>query len=147
MIQNFSFWQQVVSGGGTSFGFTAYSDLSSFANCKTSINNQINIQSLSLIGADTKKVLQFMVLRLTTVTNVTNNNTWGAFGVTSINYNLTYPTKNPDPVVPTGHNEVTFEIRKTSDSSLVSNGTLLFLNNDPISESYIEIDFIISQVI
>lgn len=148
MIQNFSFWQQVTSGTGTSFSFTAYSDLSSFTNCETSIINQINAQSLSLIGADTKKVLDYMVRRLTTVTpDINNNNTWGAYGVTSINYNLTYPTKSPDPIVPTGHNEVTFQIKKTSDLSTVASGTLYFLDNDPLSESYIEIDFIISQVI
>lgn len=147
MIQNFSFWQQVVSGGGTSYNFSDYSNLSSFSTCKTTIRNSITAQSLSNIGADTKKVLQFIVNRLTVVTNVSNSNTWTPYGTTSINYDLTYPTKDPNPVVPTGNNIVTFEIRKNSDSSLVANGTLTFLDNDGASESYIEIDFIISQVI
>ena len=58
----------------------------------------------------------------------------------------------PSLVAPTNsllciNNVVTFEIRKNSDSSLVVNGTLTFLENDGLSESYIEIDFIISQVI
>ncbi len=147
MIQNFSFWQQVVSGGGTSYSFSDYSNLSSFSSCKTTIRNSITAQSLSNLGADTKKVLQFVVNRLTTVTNVSNTNSWAPYGTTSINYDLTYPTKDPDPVVPTGNNIVTFEIRKNLDSSLVANGTLTFLDDDPSIESYIEIDFIISQVI
>lgn len=147
MIKGFSFWQQVASGGGTSYSFSDYSNLSSFSTCKTTIRNSITAQSLSDIGADTKKVLQFVVNRLTTVTNVSNTNSWPPYGTTSINYDLTYPTKDPDPVVPTGNNVVTFEIRKNSDSSLVANGALTFLNNDGASESYIEIDFIISQVI
>ena len=92
-------------------------------------------------------MLQFIVNRLTTVTNVSNTNSWAPYGTTTINYNLTYPTKDPDPVVPTSNNVVTFEIRKNSDSSLVANGALTFLNNDGAVESYIEIDFIISQVI
>ena len=147
MIRNFSYWQPVVSGGGTSYNFSDYSNLSSFSTCKTTIRNSITAQSLSNIGADTKKVLQFIVNRLTVVTNVSNSNTWTPYGTTSINYDLTYPTKDPNPVVPTGNNVVTFEIRKNSDSSLVANGTLTFLDNDGASESYIEIDFIISQVI
>ncbi len=147
MIKGFSFWQQVISGGGTSYSFSDYSNLSSFSTCKTTIRNSITAQSLSNIGADTKIVLQFIVNRLTTVTNVSNTNSWAPYGTTTINYNLTYPTKDPDPVVPTSNNVVTFEIRKNSDSSLVANGALTFLNNDGAVESYIEIDFIISQVI
>lgn len=147
MIQNFSFCQQVVSGGGTSYNFSDYSNTGNFSTCKTTVRNLIIAQSLSNIGSDTKKVLQFVVNRLITVTTVTNTNSWSPYGTTSINYNLTYPTKDPDPVVPTGNNVVTFEIRKNSDSSLVVNGTLTFLENDGLSESYIEIDFIISQVI
>jgi hypothetical protein len=107
----------------------------------------ITAQSLSNIGADTKKVLQFIVNRLTVVTNVSNTNSWSPYGTTTINYDLTYPTKDPDPVVPAGNNVVTFEMRKNSDSSLVANGTLTFLENDAAVESYIEIDFMISQVI
>lgn len=147
MIQNFSFWQQVVSGGGTSYNFSDYSNPDDFSICKTTVRNLITAQSLSNIGADTKKVLQYVVNALTTVNAVPNSNTWSPYGTTSINYDLTYPTKNPDPVVPTGNNIVTFEIRKNLDSSLVVNGTLTFLENDMASESYIEIDFIISQVI
>ena len=143
----FSFWKQTLSGGGTSYNFNDYSNPGNFSTCKTAVRNLIIAQSLSNIGSDTKKVLQFVVNRLTTVTTVTNTNSWSPYGTTSINYNLTYPTKDPDPVVPTGNNVVTFEIRKNSDSSLVVNGTLTFLENDGLSESYIEIDFIISQVI
>ena len=143
----FSFWKQTLSGGGTSYNFNDYSNPGNFSTCKTTVRNLIIAQSLSNIGSDTKKVLQFVVNRLTTVTTVTNTNSWSPYGTTSINYNLTYPTKDPDPVVPTGNNVVTFEIRKNSDSSLVANGTLTFLENDGLSESYIEIDFIISQVI
>ena len=146
-MRNFAFWQQVTSGGGTSYNFSDYSHPSNFSTCKTTVRNLITAQSLSNIGADTKIVLQFVVNRLTTVTNVTNTNSWAPYGTTTINYNLTYPTKDPDPVVPTGNNIVTFEVRKNSDSSLVANGTLTFLSNDGASESYIEIDFIISQVI
>jgi hypothetical protein len=146
-MRNFAFWRQVTSGGGNSYNFSDYSNPSNFSTCKTTVRNLITAQSLSNIGADTKKVLQFVVNRLTTVTTVTNTNSWSPYGTTSINYNLTYPTKDPDPVVPTGNNVVTFEIRKNSDSSLVVNGTLTFLENDGLSESYIEIDFIISQVI
>ena len=146
-MRNFAFWRQVTSGGGNSYNFSDYSHPSNFSTCKTTVRNLITAQSLSNIGADTKKVLQFVVNRLTTVTTVTNTNSWSPYGTTSINYNLTYPTKDPDPVVPTGNNVVTFEIRKNSDSSLVVNGTLTFLENDGLSESYIEIDFIISQVI
>jgi hypothetical protein len=146
-MRNFAFWQQVTSGGGTSYNFSDYSHPSNFSTCKTTVRNLITAQSLSNIGADTKIVLQFVVNRLTTVTNVTNTNSWAPYGTTTINYNLTYPTKDPDPVVPTGNNVVTFEVRKNSDSSLVANGTLTFLSNDGASESYIEIDFIISQVI
>ena len=143
----FSFWKQTLSGGGTSYNFNDYSNPGNFSTCKTTVRNLIIAQSLSNIGSDTIKVLQFVVNRLTTVTTVTNTNSWSPYGTTSINYNLTYPTKDPDPVVPTGNNVVTFEIRKNSDSSLVVNGTLTFLENDGLSESYIEIDFIISQVI
>jgi hypothetical protein len=146
-MRNFAFWQQVTSGGGTSYNFSDYSHPSNFSTCKTTVRNLITAQSLSNIGDDTKIVLQFVVNRLTTVTNVTNTNSWAPYGTTTINYNLTYPTKDPDPVVPTGNNIVTFEVRKNSDSSLVANGTLTFLSNDGASESYIEIDFIISQVI
>jgi hypothetical protein len=146
-MRNFAFWRQVTSGGGNSYNFSDYSNPSNFSTCKTTVRNLITTQSLSNIGADTKKVLQFVVNRITTVTTVTNTNSWSPYGTTSINYNLTYPTKDPDPVVPTGNNVVTFEIRKNSDSSLVVNGTLTFLENDGLSESYIEIDFIISQVI
>jgi hypothetical protein len=146
-MRNFAFWQQVTSGGGTSYNFSDYSHPSNFSTCKTTVRNLITAQSLSNIGDDTKIVLQFVVNRLTTVTNVTNTNSWAPYGTTTINYNLTYPTKDPDPVVPTGNNVVTFEVRKNSDSSLVANGTLTFLSNDGASESYIEIDFIISQVI
>ena len=143
----FSFWKQTSSGGGTSYNFSDYSHPSSFSICKTTVRNLITAQSLSNIGADMKIVLQFVVNRLTVVTNVTNTNSWSPYGTTSINYDLTYPTKDPDPVVPAGNNVVTFEVRKNSDSSLVANGTLTFLSNDGASESYIEIDFIISQVI
>jgi len=145
MIQNFSFWQQVVSGGGTSYSFSNY--YSSFSAGKTTIRNLILAQSLSNIGADTRKVLQFVVNRLTTVTDVSNTNSWAPYGTTTINYDLTYPTKIPNPVVPTGHNIVTFEIRKDLDNSLVADGELQFLDNDASFESYIQIDFIISQVI
>lgn len=146
-MRNFSFWRQITSGGGTSYNFSDYNNPSNFSTCKTTVRNLITAQSLSNIGSDTKIVLQFVVNRLTTVTNVSNTNSWSPYGTTSINYDLTYPTKDPDPVVPTGNNLVTFEIRKNSDSSLVANGTLTFLSNDGSSESYIEIDFIISQVI
>jgi len=134
MIQNFSFCQQVVSGGGTSYNFSDYSNFSSFSTCKTTIRNSIILQSLSNIGADTRKILQFVVNRLTTVTDVSNTNSWAPYGTTTINYDLTYPTKDPDPVVPTVNNIVTFEIRKNLDSSLVANGTLTFLSNDGASE-------------
>ena len=147
MIKSFSFWQQTTSGGGTSYNFSDYSNPGSFSTCKTNIRNLITAQSLSNIGADTKKVLQFIVNRLTIVTNVSNTNSWTPYGTTTINYDLTYPTKDPDPVVPAGNNVVTFEMRKNSDSSLVANGTLTFLQNDGAAESYVEIDFIISQVI
>jgi hypothetical protein len=147
MIKNFSFWQETTSGGGTSYTFSDYSNPGSFSTCKTNIRNLITAQSLSNIGADTKKVLQFIVNRLTIVTNVSNTNSWTPYGTTTINYDLTYPTKDPDPVVPAGNNVVTFEMRKNSDSSLVANGTLTFLQNDGAAESYVEIDFIISQVI
>ena len=146
-MRNFAFWQQVTSGGGTSYNFSDYSNPGDFSICKTTVRNLITAQSLSNIGADTKKVLQYVVNALTTVNVVPNTNTWAPYGTTSINYDLTYPTKDPDPVVPTGNNVVTFEIRKNSDSSLVVNGTLTFLENEGLSESYIEIDFIISQVI
>lgn len=146
-MRNFAFWQQVTSGGGTGYSFSDYSNPSDFSICKTTVRNLITAQSLSNIGVDTKKVLQYVVNTLTTVNAVPNSNTWSPYGTTSINYDLTYPTKNPDPVVPAGHNEVTFEIRKDLDNSLVANGTLTFLSNDGASESYIEIDFIISQVI
>jgi hypothetical protein len=147
MIKNFSFWQETTSGGGTSYTFSDYSNPGSFSTCKTNIRNLITAQSLSNIGADTKKVLQFIVNRLTIVTNVSNTNSWTPYGTTTINYDLTYPTKDPYPVVPAGNNVVTFEMRKNSDSSLVANGTLTFLQNDGAAESYVEIDFIISQVI
>ena len=146
-MRNFAFWQQVTSGGGTSYNFSDYSNPGDFSICKTTVRNLITAQSLSNIGADTKKVLQYVVNALTTVNVVPNTNTWAPYGTTSINYDLTYPTKDPDPVVPTGNNVVTFEIRKNSDNSLVANGTLTFLSDDGSSESYIEIDFIISQVI
>ena len=58
MIKGFSFWQQVTSGGGTSYSFSDYSNLNSFSTCKTTVRNSITAQSLSNIGADTKIVLQ-----------------------------------------------------------------------------------------
>ena len=141
----FSFWKQDISG--VSYTFQDYSNPSNFSTCQNTIINLITAQSATITGADTKKVLKFIINRLTTVTDVLNTNSWSPYGSTSIFYDLTYPTKDPNPVVPTSHNTVTFEVKKDSNNSLVANGIIIFLNNNASGESYIQIDFTISQVI
>lgn len=146
---NFPFanwYQPIASNGGSSYQFQDYDHLSSFSTCKTTVKNQISSVQSS-IGSDNTLILRFIVDRLLTVSNISSTNSFG--GTTSQNYyvNYTYVEgKNPNPGNG-GYSIYSFEVKKSSNNSLVSNGLLTFLSDDAAVESYVDMTVSITQIV
>lgn len=148
-VMNFPFsnWYQPISSGGVNYLFQDYDHLSSFSTCKTTVKNQISSVQSS-IGSDNTKILRDLVNRLLNVTNISSTNSFDGSTTTQNYYvNYTYVEgKTPDPGNG-GYSVYSFEVKKSSDDSLVSDGLLTFLSDDPAVESYIEMAVNISQIV
>lgn len=146
---NFPFanwYQPIASIGGSNYEFQDYDHLNSFSTCKTTVKTQISAVQSS-VGADNVLILRFIVDRLLTVSNISSTNSFG--GTTTQNYyvNYTYVEgKNPNPG-DGGYSTYSFEVKKSSDNSIVSTGVLTFLSEDALQESYVDMTVTISQIV